>query len=154
MKRQIATLMTGVVLVMSATTLSAFATGSSYTITQPLLGGAQQTQMPPKMGDRMHQQKWIVDEKGAKVLHRLTPSERAKFDRFKAGIEKGLSPGRAARNAGGKLTMLTMLGSTNNQPSKVMVRLSLDKKASVTFIGDVRAKVLTVQEVGSGVEPV
>jgi hypothetical protein len=154
MTGKMAAMMTGVILVMSATTIPAFAK-VSHTSTQPLSGGQQQTQVSPKTGDRVHQQKWSLDEKDTKV-GRLTPSEQATFNKFKAGIEQGLSPGQAARNAGSKLTWLD---STNNQVRKSMksqfqVRLRLSQKVSATFQGDVQTKVMKVLQVGSDVKPV
>jgi hypothetical protein len=154
MTGKMAAMMTGVILVMSATTIPAFAK-VSHTSTQPLSGGQQQTQVSPKTGDRVHQQKWSLDEKDTKV-GRLTPSEQATFNKFKAGIEQGLSPGQAARKAGSKFSWLD---STNNQVRKsnqtqTRFRLSLSQKASVTFQGDVQTKVLKVMQIGSDVKPV
>ncbi len=152
MKGQMAAIMAGVVLAMSATTLPASANGSP-TSTQPRSGGEQQTQVSPKTGAQVQQQKWSIDEKGVNVSQ-LTPSEQTKYQQFKVGIEQGFSPLQAAKKVG--ITKVTKLNSTNKQYQKstngqYQIRLSLSKKASATLLVDGQSQIVKVLQVGSNV---
>jgi hypothetical protein len=153
MKRQMAAMMTGMVLAMSATTLPAFAKVSP-TNTQPSMGAQQQKQVLRTPGARIQQQQWSVQTKKG-MVSRLTPSERAKFKQFKAGIEQGLSPIAAANKVGS--TKVTRLNSTNNRSQtstkgQYQMRLSLSKKTSATIRVNGQTKVVKVVRVGSNVK--
>jgi hypothetical protein len=149
MKSQMAAMMTGVVLAMSAATLPASAY-VSHTNTQTLVGGEQQTQMLGKKSDLEQQkwilQKWILDEKGVKV-GRLTPSEQVTYQQFKAGIERGLDPVQAAKQAGASFIKLKSTGQRH-------LHLSLSKKVYATLDLDVQSKVMKVLQVGTRQQPV
>lgn len=154
MKRQMAAMMTGVLLAISATTLPAFAK-VSRTTTQPSVAGQQQPQVSRTTGAGMRQQKWSVTDKGA--VSRLTPSEQAKFKQFKAGIEQGLSPQAAAKKVG--TTKVTRLNSPNNRSQKstsgqYQIRLSLSQKTAATLRVNGQTKVVKVVQVGSNVKPI
>jgi hypothetical protein len=148
MKGQMAAMMTGVVLVMSAATLPASAY-VSHTSPQPLLGEQQQTQMLGKKSAQEQQkwilQKWSLDEQGVKV-GQLTSADRTKYQQFKAGIEQGLDPLAAAKQARASFIKLESTGQRQ-------LHLSLSKKAYAIVQLDIQSKVLKVLQVGSGVKP-
>jgi hypothetical protein len=148
MKRQIAAMMTGAILAMSAITLPAFANGSIAS-PQPLLGERQQTQAIPETGSGTQQQKWSIDEKGAKVSWLISASVRETFNEFKAGIEQGLSPRQAAKKAGA-----TEVKSTRNRyrectNGRYLMTLNLGKKGFVTLRIDRPTKVVKVLQMGT-----
>lgn len=148
MKRQLAAMMTGAILAMSAATLPAFANGSIASH-QPLSGEPQQTPALPETGAGMHHQKWIVDETGAKVSWLISLSARETFNEFKAGIEQGLSPRQAAKKAGASEAKSTRDRYRECPNRRYLMTLNLGKKGFVTLRIDRPTKVVKVLQMGT-----
>lgn len=126
MKRQITTMMTGAILAMSATTLPAFAqeSPSHFDTLSPAMQEKLRSLVISEVG------KWSINET---LIARFTPSERAPFDKFKAGIKQGLSPIQAAKKVGN--IKVTRLDSTDPlyQKGMYVISLSLSPKTSATL---------------------
>jgi hypothetical protein len=137
MKRQMTAMMTGALLLISATTLPAFAK-ESPTNTQPSVGGQHQTKVVAKTGTQMDRQKWLIAiEKDVSAW--LTPSERATLRKFNAGIEQGLSPIQSAKKVGS--TKITRLNSSN----WYQIDLSLSNKKYATFQVNNRSEIVRLK---------
>jgi hypothetical protein len=147
MKSRMAVMMTGLVLAMSATTLPASAK-QLHISTIDELGGEQQTQLLSARGSQQ-QQKWSIDERDAKVSRSLTPCDRVIFDRFKTGIEQGLSPQQAAKKVGATVAKNTNDWYEGRRYGQDVIYLNLSKTGFATLRIDRQAKVVKVLQLGS-----
>jgi hypothetical protein len=152
MTGQMAAMMTGVVLAMSAATLPASASGLHIN-TQDLPGGEQQTQLLSTTGSGTYRQIWRIDERDAK-LGWLTPRDRATYSKFKVGIVEGLSPLQSAKKLG--ITEDKSLSERYEERmyGQDVMYLNLSKKGFVALRIDRQAKIMKVLEVGTRQQPI